>query len=127
MKPITLQMLVEAGACQDQVDLFEKLFGKSVVPTRELALKHAGQFRWHWASENLLTSRSLKAYDRAIAPAWKAFEAAWPLTSEAFREIIALKTHDEAVEAVNEARAPALKAYNKAMALAFLKQWETVA
>jgi hypothetical protein len=96
-KPITLKMLKKAGACQDQVDLFEKLFGKSVIPTRELALEHASDFDFQWAAENLLTSQSLKAYEKTEALAWKAYKKATAL---------------------------ALKACEEARALAFLKQWE---
>ena len=53
---ITLSMLQKEHACSDQVALFKKLFGESVTVTRVLCLKHAADFDWDWAVDELLSS-----------------------------------------------------------------------
>ena len=53
-KPIiTKQMLIDAHACSDQVYLFEKTFGDSVVVTVKRAEKVAHLFDWNWAGHLL--------------------------------------------------------------------------
>ena len=68
-KPImTKQILIDADACSDQVDLFEKTFGDSVVVTVKRAEKVAALFDWGWAAQ-LLDAQGRAEYDRAKAPA----------------------------------------------------------
>jgi hypothetical protein len=69
-KPImTKQMLIDAGACSDQVDLFEETFGDSVVVTVKRAKKVAHLFDWEWATR-LLDRQARAEYKRVKAPAW---------------------------------------------------------
>jgi hypothetical protein len=69
-KPIiTKQMLIDADACSDQVDLFEEIFGDSVIVTIKRAEKVANLFDWNWA-EQLLDAQGRAEYDRAAAAAW---------------------------------------------------------
>ena len=119
MKPITLQVLKDHNACLGQVELFERFFGSEVIPTRELALKHARDFDWHWAASTLLSPKSWMAYKEATAPALKAYREAVAPALKAYDEAEAL-----ALKAYKEATDPALKAYDEATALAFLEQWE---
>jgi hypothetical protein len=65
-------MLIDAKAFRDQVDLFEKTFGDSVVVTVERAEKVAHLFDWNWATR-FLDSQGRAEYERVNAPAW----AAW--------------------------------------------------
>jgi len=58
------------GACVEQRTLFKKLFPNGVVPTVELAEKHASVFDWNWAAEHLLSAPAWAEYDRVTAPAW---------------------------------------------------------
>jgi hypothetical protein len=66
---ITKQMLIDADACSDQVDLFEKTFGDSVTVTIKRAEKVANLFDWDWATWFLDAPASAK-YKRVQAPAW---------------------------------------------------------
>jgi hypothetical protein len=69
-KPIiTKQMLIDADACRDQVDLFEKTFGDSVVVTVKRAEKVAHLFDWEWATR-LLDRQARAEYKRATVAAW---------------------------------------------------------
>ncbi len=79
-KPIvTKQMLIDAKACPNQVDLFERTFGDSVVVTVKRAEKVAALFDWGWAirlldaqgqAENMRAAAAASAeYGRAIAAA----------------------------------------------------------
>jgi 6-phosphofructokinase len=51
---ITTAKLRERNACLDQIALFKRLFGSEVVVTVELAVKHADDFDFEWATDNLL-------------------------------------------------------------------------
>jgi cell division septum initiation protein DivIVA len=61
-------MLIDADACSDQVDLFEKTFGDSVVVTISRAKKVAHLFQWDWAT-HLLDEQGRGEYYRAMAAA----------------------------------------------------------
>ena len=82
-KPIvTKQMLIDADACQNQVDLFEKTFGDSVVVTLSRAKKVANLFQWDWAVQ-LLDGQGYAEYRRAMTAAWAEYErAAAPALAE---------------------------------------------
>jgi hypothetical protein len=149
---ITSELLRAKGACEIQVEKFDKLFPDGVVPTRELALKHASDFGWFWAAENLLTAEGSRAFSEAMAPLLKAYGGVWWSLRKAYDEAVAplqnaydevvasllkvyadaraplRKAYEEAVaplqKAYKEAKAPLLKAYDEATALAFVDQWE---
>ena len=72
---ITVKQLKALGACEDQVKLFQDLFGPSVVVTEALCVQHAQKFSWGWAAHNFLSAPALKAYRKAVAPARKAYKA----------------------------------------------------
>src|SRR3990167_9180078 len=114
---ITHGMLKEQGACASQIRLFNKTFPNGSPANKEealtLALKHADEFDWDWAADNLLTVPALKAYDEAILPALKAYEEA---IAPVWRAPVW-----EAFKAYEKAIAPALKAYNEAIATAFVE------
>ena len=87
---IELKTLKELGACSEQVELFEKLFGDSVEVTEELCLKHAGDFNWNfarqllsgpaWAEYDKVCGLARAEYDKVCGPAWaKAFNANYPV------------------------------------------------
>lgn len=54
MRPITVEMLREAGACEGQLEEFAKRWPEGVVPTEEVCLSVANVFDWTWAREQLL-------------------------------------------------------------------------
>ena len=73
-KPIiTKQMLIDADACQNQVDLFGETFGDSVVVTIKRAEKVSALFEWDWAAR-LLDAQARAEYERVTAPAWAEYE-----------------------------------------------------
>jgi hypothetical protein len=92
IKPIiTKQMLIDADAYCEQLDLFEKTFGDSVVVTIKRAEKVANLFNWGWAVRLLdaqgqaeysrVRATALTELDPAKAPAraeyWRVIAAAW--------------------------------------------------
>ena len=67
-RTISVAKLRKLGACQLQVDKFNKIFGnKPVAVTVELCVAHAQDFNWDWAANNLLTAPAKTEYDRALA------------------------------------------------------------
>ena len=78
---LTVQQLKDAQACALQVRRFRKLFGESVNVTIKLAVEHAGEFDWDWASYAFLKPPARAAYYKAIdmaeAAYYKALAAAW--------------------------------------------------
>ncbi len=92
---ITVQMLRNAGACREQIEVFEREWGRGGNVTLERCLRAAAlHLDFDWASKRFLR-----------APA-----------EEAFRKAI-----DQAKEAYRKAIAPAKEAYQKAIAWAFWK------
>ena len=92
---ITKQMLINAKVCREQVDLFEKTFGDSVVVTVELAEKVAIMFDWDCAARLLdapasaeywrVTAPARTEYHRVNAPTWAEF---WRVNAPAWREYL---------------------------------------
>lgn len=52
---LTLKQLEKAGACEEQKDLFKRLFGESVEITLETVEKYGKRFRIDWAAHMLLS------------------------------------------------------------------------
>jgi hypothetical protein len=67
---LSLKTLQEKQACQDQVELFEKLFGQESEVTEEACLSVVDKFDWDWAAHHLLTSAAWAKYYRAAELAW---------------------------------------------------------
>jgi len=99
-RKITVDMLREADACEDQVDIFAKTFptGATVTLTNCRKAVAAG-LDLTWAADEWLSAPARKAYEEATATAWKAY---------------------------GEAKAPALKAYLEAKAPAFYRAWRAM-
>jgi hypothetical protein len=108
---ITVKLLREYSACEEQVDKFINIFGEDaeVVPSLELAEKYGSEFNIHWLVDKLLNSDQLKVYDEATAPVLKTYVEAM---------VSAQKTYNEATEL-------ARKIYDEAIAIAFVKAWNT--
>ena len=100
---ITLQDLVDNGACADQRAEFVRRFGRSVEITVELCMSVAHVFDWNWAAAKLLKTPAWDAYEAATKPARDAYEAA-------------KKTAWDACKAATK---PAWAAYEAAKAKAF--------
>ena len=143
---ITKQMLIDRDACSDQVDLFEKKFGDSVVVTIKRAEKVAALFDWGWAA-CLLDAQGQAEYkrvtvaaktelDRAKAPAFAKYKrtiaaaaakynrieaAAWAeynrATADGWDEYN--RAVDAALAEYDRAKAPAWDEYKRAIATAW--------
>jgi uncharacterized membrane protein len=70
---LTLQQLVDLGACESQVELFAARFGDSVDVTPGLCERYATEFDWEWAAGNLLSANAYEAKERSL---WEAYAAA---------------------------------------------------
>jgi len=89
---------------------------------------HKGETKWvvvYWKTRTTaIEQKKNEAYNKAIAPAWKAYYEAVDLAQKAYQEAVApaRKARDEAIasaqKAHNEAIAPAWKAYYDAIASA---------
>jgi hypothetical protein len=104
---ITYDTLRTAGACQEQRELFRQLFPKGTEVTEELCVRHAQDFDWEWAAENLLDYAAWKAYRAAETSAWRVYT----------------DTMASAWEVYDDTRASAETAYTDTMASAFAKAW----
>jgi hypothetical protein len=119
---ITLKQLKNLDACEDQLKLFEEVFGESVsfktkAQAIKVAVKVAQKFDFEgWASANLLKGGYRKAYWEAEAPLLKAYEEAVAPLWEAYQEAKA-----PLLKAYNEAVAPLWEAYQEALAKEFAK------
>ena len=94
MAVLTYERLKEHGACREQLALFKRKYGESVVVTVEAAQEVAGEFDWLWARRLLdapawaayeaATASASAAYEAATASAWAAYEAATASASAAY-------------------------------------------
>ena len=104
---LTLKQLIDAGACQDQVDLFRQEFGDSVNVTVAKARRYAGRFDFAWAARCLLDAPARAKYDKAHNAARAALWAKYE------------KAHDAALAEYGKVRAGARAAlwakYEKAL------------
>jgi hypothetical protein len=68
--------------------MFEKTFGAEVTVTEELCVKHASDFRFNWALDNLLKAPARAEYRRVVAPARAEYErVVAPARAEYYRAI----------------------------------------
>ncbi len=73
-RTLTLQTLIDKGACYAQVELFRSRFGTSVRVTQRLCVSVAGTFVWNWAARHLLSKPASAEYGRVTAPARAEYE-----------------------------------------------------
>ena len=72
--PSTITLAQLSDACRAQRDLFKQTFGGQVHLTLELAEKHAADFDFDWAAQNLLPRVLLSEYKRQEAPILAEYE-----------------------------------------------------
>jgi hypothetical protein len=114
-KRIIVAQLEAANACQEQIDLFERLFGNSVVLTEELVLEHYSSFDVEWAAECLLSSSAYAVYSLAATSAWAEYKK---ITDPAYEEY-ANGPRACCWAEYKKIEISALEEYKKACALAF--------
>lgn len=73
--PIDYKLLKEKNACQEQLDLFKKLFGDEPIPLTDKTIqKFSPILDILWAAENLLTPIDLVQFNQVHIPAEKEYE-----------------------------------------------------
>lgn len=100
MKEIALGQL--EGACSEQVELFEEIFGNkvsfmSLKEAKNIAKKYAFSFDFDWAAQNLLNDEGWKAYQEAEAFLWKFHQESATPHIETHAEAKSLKVYQEAI------------------------------
>lgn len=138
MPKVTLEDLVNRGACHNYRVKFRELFGEEVEVTVELCVKHAQDFNWNWARDNLLGwGKPRDDFDAIEDPAYQEMTA---VTEPAYKEYSKarekfhaefLKTdtseaawrmyHEEPLDKYHEVCKKASVKYNKKCAEAFGK------
>ena len=114
MKRITAKMLRDAGACNDQVVLFEREWpnGARVTLTNCRRAIELG-LNLDWAACRFLPAPGRAVYEQAVAPAWAAYEqakAAYEQAEAAYEQAEA--AYEQAKAAYEQAKA----AYEQAWA-----------
>jgi cell division septum initiation protein DivIVA len=84
---ITSHLLIDHRACTDQVALFRKTFGESVVVTVARARTVAGPFNWEWAARNLLDGTARAEYERVRSPARAEYERVEALAGAEYERV----------------------------------------
>ena len=74
MSILTLQTLIDKGACPEQVKKFRRKFGKQVNVTVKLCQSVAKDFDWGWAARNLLPAPIWAEYNRQHAPLYAEYQ-----------------------------------------------------
>ncbi len=110
-RTLTIQTLIDKGACSKQVELFHAKFGESVRVTQRLCVSAANQFLWNWAAKYLLSKIAWAKYGRVTAAVWAEYD----------RVIVAAWAEYERVKApasaeYHRATAPALAEYERVTA-----------
>ncbi len=122
IKPIiTKQMLIDADACSDQVDLFEEIFGDSVVVTVKRAEKVAQLFQWGWAAQ-LLDAQGRAEYSRVEAPALAEYKRVEAAARAQYKRVIATAWAE-----LDRVIAPAWAEYHRVIATALAEYKRVIA
>jgi hypothetical protein len=116
MNKLTVRHLRKAGACSDQVRLFERTFPNGVRPTmRAWAKAWAAGLDVFWCA-SLLRGPALAEYERVRGPAWAEYErvrgAAWAEYE---------RVTGPALAEYERVRGPALAEYERVRGPAFTK------
>ena len=113
---ITKALLESKEACNTQIKLFAKLFPRGVTLTKAICMKHAQEFQWNWAAENLLSNTARAEYWKIYGLAWAEYKKATDLALVEYWKITGL-AWAEYDNSVGLARAK----YIKQCAIAFWK------
>ena len=68
VRVLTLQQLLDANACTEQVQLFREHFGESVIVTVAKAKKFASMFDFFFAARTFLSKQGWAEYEKQRAP-----------------------------------------------------------
>jgi hypothetical protein len=111
---ITLDQLRSLRACDEQVVLFEKLFGSEVELTEVLLLEYGGQFDLDWLAKKLFKGDILDEYQETCELIWAEYQKARkPIWAEYE------KAHEPILAEYLKAREPIEAEYQKTLTLVF--------
>ena len=109
-----LSTLIKAGVCLEQVELFQELFGKSVIVTEKRAISVADKFDWSCGARRLLSKTAWDEYMRIRKPAWDEYgriqKTAWDEYD---------RTQKNAYDEYMRIQKPTLVAYGRIIAKTF--------
>jgi hypothetical protein len=114
MKTLTLQTLKDKLVCAEAHAKFKLLFGESVIVTVELCEKHAKDFDWQWAAENLLSTPARAEYDKVRDPTWAEFDKVCEVVRAGYEKVC-----EDARAEFDKVCDPAWAEYRKMCARAF--------
>ena len=86
---ITLQQLIDAGACVGQVKLFKSRYGKSVRVTIKECVKVALLFHWEWGANALLNKPAWDDFNADKTEAWRVYTSIYMPSQTAYRSAAA--------------------------------------
>ena len=115
-RTLTLQTLIDKGACYAQVELFRAKFGESVRVTQRLCVSVADAFDWNWAARHLLSKPAQAKYGRVTAAALAEYKRVTAPAQAKYERVTAAAGAE-----CWRVRAPALAEYGRVTARTFAK------
>lgn len=110
----TVDKLIQARACQEQVDLFRETFPDGAEVSVDTAVSVAEIFDWDFAAMHFLSIEGTKVYNKAEAPFWETYyKTVAPLWETC------LDVDAPCLESYNEARDLLWRTYKRACARVF--------
>lgn len=70
---ITLEEVMDSGACEKSVKRFRRTFGEAVEVNEKNAERVAPFFDWDCAADKMLTENQSETYERLIMPAFREY------------------------------------------------------
>jgi uncharacterized membrane protein YqiK len=126
-QPITYSLLVEKKACQSELNLVAKHFGK----TKAIPLtKAASVFDIDWAAKNLLTKEDLAEYKKVVVLAFAEYDKVNTLAWAEYKKVTAQalaeykKVNTLAWAEYQKVNAPAWAEYQKVRAQEFVRLYK---
>lgn len=123
---ITIEMLQDKKACQEQVDLFVATFGTAGEVTQDNCIKAARRgLHIDWAASNLLNRKQREFYKELEASLWEAYKEAraplWAAYNEAKDSLLSVykEAEETSLAAYREFEAPLWAAYEESEAISF--------
>ena len=127
MKTLTIEQLVEAGACHEGIAWFRGRFGESVEVSEKAAESVARDIDWDWVAAHFLSAPAQAEYQRVTSPAWTEYERVIASAQAEYRRVIRLSWAEyEQVRATAQseyerAAAPAQAKYKRVTARTFAR------
>lgn len=120
---LTRAMLVQTGACGDQMELYSEVYPNGAEITEQFCSSEGNRFDWNWVAEHFLPPADLEEYRRVRAQARVDFLRVKVPAYEECERTKALATEESVKVAARmeykRARAEAWAKYERALGAAF--------